>query len=249
MKHRIYAAASLLLASAWAAAAGGQQPLWAEPRQSAPRAQVQRCSGFNCSIRTQTMPQTTPHYRVPHHQPDSGVRIRHRSDSGNTAVDIRIPKRTEVYIHRDVQIQAPPGTTVIYSDGVPVGYPESVYVQPNGDARLLRSNNGLCVDAGEIRPYGGGMSVTAGSCHGRNGQQWVWEQGRLNNGGLCLDAPGGGQAGAAVITYPCNQSHDQQWQWLGGQLRHTASGLCLDSSDHVLRIQPCRGSSTQYFRY
>ena len=189
------------------------------------------------------------HYPAYPVQPGIGIGYQH----GDTSVQVQLPVRTEVNINRNVRIYAPPGTTVIYGEGVPVGYPyNAAYNDAYPDhapQRLLRSSNGLCVDAGEVRPQGGGTVLTTGACHGRIGQQWRWQQGRLAVAGLCLDAMGGGQAGAPVGTFTCSGSIDQQWQWQGGQIRHVGSGLCLDSSDNVLRTQRCGGNAGQYFSW
>ncbi|WP_416191615.1 methionine-binding protein [Neisseria sp. CCUG12390] len=48
---------------------------------------------------------------------------------GRTAV-IDLPSRSETVIHKTVNVNAPPGTTVIYQDSTPVGYPAGYPVSP-----------------------------------------------------------------------------------------------------------------------
>lgn len=48
---------------------------------------------------------------------------------GRTAV-LDLPVRSETVIHKTVNVNAPPGTTVIYQDSTPVGYPAAYPVYP-----------------------------------------------------------------------------------------------------------------------
>ncbi|PSJ79365.1 methionine-binding protein [Neisseria iguanae] len=50
---------------------------------------------------------------------------------GRTAV-IDLPTRSETVIRKTVNVNAPPGTTVIYQDSTPVGYPAGYPVYPRG---------------------------------------------------------------------------------------------------------------------
>ena len=52
------------------------------------------------------------------------------SDIGRTAV-LDLPTRSETVIHKTVNVNAPPGTTVIYQDSTPVGYPAGYPAYPS----------------------------------------------------------------------------------------------------------------------
>ncbi len=72
------------------------------------------------------------------------------------------------------------------------------------------------------------------------------------NSGMCLDA-GGEAAGSWVRQHHCHFSQRQQWKFLvqadGSYFRmqNQASGLCLDSANGWLSIQPCGNGATQRF--
>ncbi len=55
--------------------------------------------------------------------------VYHETPYGRTAV-IDLPSRSETVIHKTVNVNAPPGTTVIYQDSTPVGYPAGYPVSP-----------------------------------------------------------------------------------------------------------------------
>ncbi|MCP2041418.1 hypothetical protein L1281_002018 [Neisseria sp. HSC-16F19] len=43
------------------------------------------------------------------------------------AVSVQLPTYSRTTINKTVTVNAPPGTTVVYQEGVPVGYPYAVY--------------------------------------------------------------------------------------------------------------------------
>ncbi|MFC5921377.1 methionine-binding protein [Neisseria weixii] len=59
----------------------------------------------------------------------AGGCVYHETPYGRTAV-IDLPTRSETVIHKTVNVNAPPGTTVIYQDSTPVGYPAGYPVYP-----------------------------------------------------------------------------------------------------------------------
>ena len=55
--------------------------------------------------------------------------VYHETPYGRTVV-MDVPMRSETVINKTVTVNAPPGTTVIYQDAVPVGYPAAYPVYP-----------------------------------------------------------------------------------------------------------------------
>lgn len=55
--------------------------------------------------------------------------VYHETPYGRTAV-LDLPMRSETVIHKTVNVNAPPGTTVIYQDSTPVGYPAGYPAYP-----------------------------------------------------------------------------------------------------------------------
>ncbi|WP_165007271.1 methionine-binding protein [Neisseria yangbaofengii] len=55
--------------------------------------------------------------------------VYHETPYGRTAV-IDLPTRSETVIRKTVNVNAPPGTTVIYQDSTPAGYPAGYPAYP-----------------------------------------------------------------------------------------------------------------------
>lgn len=59
----------------------------------------------------------------------AGGCVYHETPYGRTAV-IDLPAHSHTTVNKTVNVHAPPGTTVIYQDSTPVGYPAGYPVYP-----------------------------------------------------------------------------------------------------------------------
>ena len=75
----------------------------------------------------------------------------------------------------------------------------------------------------------------------------------LAGNGACLDAFGGGEPGAAAITYVCNDQANQGWVLGANGAMQLMSNVCLDTGRggaHArVTVQACDGRSSQKFEY
>lgn len=158
--------------------------------------------------------------------------------------------------HKTVHITAPPGTTVIYGESLPVpdidnqNYPRP-YPHPHnrypGLRSLIRTHGGQCLDIDQSHAN---RRLITYACHGRGNQQFVFDGRRFMVNGMCLDVAGENRnAGAEVIAYPCNGQINQTWYYDGRNIRSAINGFCLDAgkSDNRVRMYRCDGTTGQQF--
>lgn len=152
-----------------------------------------------------------------------------------------LPVESSHTVHKTVQVNAAPGTTVIYNDSTPL----DGYYYPrldNGRRTVLRQaadNACLSLDIGSVPPR-----LSSQPCHGRNNQQFTFNRQRLSVNGLCLEAAGEGDPVAAAR---CRNDRSQLWWADGDHIRSADNGLCLESSGGVISLQRCDSRITQRF--
>lgn len=175
----------------------------------------------------------------------------YHSGHGERDIIVDLPISRTTTINKTVHINAPAGTTVIYSD-TPV-YP-AVLPYPNYPAVLpyppvypvstsisLRPVNKVCLRTEGMASEWQSVSLEACPA-GKISEALYFNQGQvwLNNRCLAVN-------NHAVGIVSCAQSRRNNWLLMGHQLRDRDSNLCVDGANGYLHLQPCSDDTSQQF--
>lgn len=175
----------------------------------------------------------------------------YHSGHGERHVIVDLPVSSTTTINKTVHIDAPAGTTVIYTDTpvYPAALPYPHYpsvlpyppVYPVASSISLRPVNRGCLRSDGMSSVW--QSVVVDSCAGdKISEAFYFHQGQVWFNNRCLAVKNN-----VVGTVYCEPDKNNNWLLLGRQLRDKNSNLCVDGSQRRLQLQPCTNEESQQF--
>lgn len=173
---------------------------------------------------------------------EAEAEVIYHSGHGERHVIVDLPVSSTTTINKTVHIDAPAGTTVIYTD-TPV-YPAALPyppVYPVASSISLRPVNHGCLRSDGMSSVW--QSVVVDSCAGdKISEAFYFHQGQVWFNNRCLAVENN-----VVGTVYCEPDKNNNWLLLGRQLRDKNSNLCVDGSQRRLQLQPCTNEESQQF--
>jgi hypothetical protein len=183
--------------------------------------------------------------------PVANAAVIYHSGHGERDIIVDLPVSSTTTINKTVHINAPAGTTVIYSDTpvypavrpypqyptvlpYPPVYPVSSSISLRPVSRVCLRNDTISYDWQSVRIDACSSGEISEAMYFHQGQVW------LNS--RCLAVRNN-----VVGTVSCALNRENNWLLIGRQLRDRNSNLCVDGAQGRLQLQTCRDVMSQQF--